>query len=332
MKKIYSLIFSLCFLLLSCEQVLIVEDPANEAEENFDLLWKSVDEKYSFFSYKKIDWDSVYNVYRPRIKNGMPQEELFDVMAEMLYHLRDGHVNLRSDFDVSRNWSWYLNRPPNFDYSLLERNYLLDDYEITGPFINKKIGNIGYLYYGSFMNGFSEKHMDYLIEKFRNCKGIIIDIRNNGGGRIDLISTLTSRFVKEEQITGYVRYKNGPEHNNFTPFYPQKIEPAENIFHQQVVVLTNRSVYSAANTFASYMASLPHVVLIGDRTGGGGGAPYSGELMNGWHFRFSTTQMVDQEKEQIENGVPVDIEQDLLPADQAKGVDTILEMALLYFK
>lgn len=333
MKKILYPLFLLLFLSQAgCERMFIEEDPANQAVKNFDLLWQSVDEKYSFFAYKNIDWDSVYAVYRPRVQDGMPQQQLFDVMAQMLHVLRDGHVNLSAPFDVSRNWSWYLDYPENFDRSLLERRYLQDDYEITGPFVNKKLGEVGYIRYGSFMSGFSDSQMHYLIDKFKDCRGIIIDIRGNGGGSIALIPRLASFFMQEEQLTGYVRYKDGPGHTDFTPFYPQQVEPADKVFQQPVVVLTNRSVYSAANAFASYMASLPHAILIGDRTGGGGGAPYSGELMNGWRFRFSTTQMVNVNKEQIENGVPVDIRQDLLPADQARGIDSIIERALQYFE
>src|SRR5690606_17978268 len=120
-------------------------------------------------------------------------------------------------------------------------------------------------------------------------------------------------------------------HDDFTRFYEERIEPADKIFKKPVVLLTNRSVYSAANAFASFMSTLPNVVLMGDQTGGGGGAPYSGELMNGWRFRFSTTQMVNVNKKQIENGIPVDMEQYLLPADEAKGIDTILERAIDYF-
>lgn len=334
MKKInfYILpLFLLLFFHAGCERVLIEDDPDNEAVQNFDLLWRTVDEKYSFFSYKNIDWDSVYAVYRPQVYEGMPPEELFTVMAAMLHVLEDGHVNLRSPFDVSRNFSWYLNHPHNFNATLLERNYLGTDFEITGPFLNKKMGKVGYMYYRSFMNPFTDEQMHYLIGKFKDCDGIIIDIRDNGGGRIDLIARLTSFFVQQEKLSGYVRYKDGPGHDDFTPFYPQIFEPADSVFQLPVLLLTNRSVYSAANAFASHMSALPNVKLLGDRTGGGGGAPYSGELMNGWIFNFSTTQMVDVDKNQIENGVPVDIRQDLLPEDEAAGIDSIIERALDYF-
>lgn len=333
MKKLFFYIsFLFLFCQAGCEQALLEQDPPNGAVENFDLLWRTVDEKYSFFDYKNIDWDSVYQEFRPRVYEEMPEQELFDLMDEMLFVLRDGHVNLVSPFDVSRNWTWYLDYPENFSFPLLERNYLKEEYEITGPFLNRKIGNVGYIYYSSFTSGFSNDQMIYLIEKYRDCKGIIIDIRGNGGGSIALVPRLTSYFLQEEQLTGYVRYKNGPAQTDFTSWYAQTVEPAGAVFQQPVVVLTNRSVYSAANSFASYMASLPQVVLLGDRTGGGGGAPFSGELMNGWRFRFSTTQMADIHKQQIEHGISVDLQQDLLPTDEAKGIDSILERALQYFE
>ena len=89
-------------------------------------------------------------------------------------------------------------------------------------------------------------------------------------------------------------------------------------------MLTNRQVYSAASAFAAYMASLPNVTLVG----GGGGAPYSSELMNGWQFNFSANQLMDLDQEQIENGVAPDIKVDISPEDEAAGRDTILETAL----
>ena len=49
----------------ACEKLLLGEDPADEPVENFELFWKTLDEKYAFFDFKEIDWDAVYNEYRP---------------------------------------------------------------------------------------------------------------------------------------------------------------------------------------------------------------------------------------------------------------------------
>ena len=36
-------------------------------EINFEYLWKQFDSKYALFDVKNIDWNLVYNVYRPNI-------------------------------------------------------------------------------------------------------------------------------------------------------------------------------------------------------------------------------------------------------------------------
>jgi C-terminal processing protease CtpA/Prc len=93
-------------------------------------------------------------------------------------------------------------------------------------------------------------------------------------------------------------------------------------------VLTNRRVYSAGNMFVSYMSHFPHVTLVGDQTGGGGGLPYSGELLNGWRYRFSSSQGFDANMQHIELGVPPDVKVDLTPEAEFIGIDTIIETAL----
>lgn len=325
----------LLLLLLSalgaCERLIIEPDPANDPVENFDLLWKTVDEKYSFFAYKNIDWDEVYERYRPLVSKGMSDEALFEVMADMLGELRDGHVSLVSDFDVARHSDWYFDYPANYNETIVERNYLGKDHRLVLPFPTQVIRNVGYIRYSSFLNPIDGDRLDQLIDDYRNLNGVIIDIRDNTGGALAYVDTLATRLAQrsgEEKITvGYVRYKEGPAHDDFTRTYPVKLSEHAS-FDRPVVVLTNRTVYSAANAFASYMATLSNVTLVGDVTGGGGGAPYSGELLNGWKFRFSATQLMDLNQVPIENGVEPDVRVDISPEDEAAGRDTILETAL----
>ncbi|MES2732905.1 MAG: S41 family peptidase [Bacteroidota bacterium] len=331
-NALLAIIFLLSF--SSCEKLFIEPDPQNTAVSNFDLLWKTVDEKYSYFTYKNIDWKAVYAKYRPQVQDGMKEEDLFKVMQDMLFELRDGHVNLYSKFNTSRNWEWYLGYPQNFSPTILERHYLNRDYEIASPFRTRVIDSVGYIRYSSFQSGIPGSTVDYLLNKYAKLKvkGIIIDIRDNGGGSISNVDVLASRFTKTKTIVGYTRYKSGPGHDDFSRPYVRELEPAGVYYPGKVVVLTNRSVFSAANDFASVMSELPNVTLIGDQTGGGGGAPISSELPNGWRFRFSTNQLLNAKSEQIEYGVAPDIKVDMLKADEDQGKDTILEAALTFLK
>ena len=69
----------------------------NSPEGNFEALWQTIDRQYCFLDYKKqeygLDWNEIYSQYKQRISKGMNNEQLFEVLADMLNELRDGHVN-----------------------------------------------------------------------------------------------------------------------------------------------------------------------------------------------------------------------------------------------
>jgi len=329
-----SLLF--CFIigcsLSSCEQLLIQPKSDSKPQACFDSLWQTVHERYSYFTLKGIDWDSVRTVYQGRIHNEMSDRELFKVLQEMLFVLRDGHVNLESPFDVARNWNWYLDRPENFNYSIIERNYLKDDYEITGPFINRWIGEVGYVYYGSFNAGFRENELDALLAKYQNAKGLIIDLRSNGGGSLDNARTLLRRFIDQKRPVLQWEYKSGKGKEDFYPAQVEHSEPGGNYrFAGKIILLTNRSSYSAATFFTAMMKSIPGVISVGDTTGGGGGLPWLAELPNGWTYRFSSTRGKMLNGQDLEPGIPVDSVITQTPENIASGVDPILEGALALF-
>jgi len=317
----------------SCEKQLLEKDPENSPVNNFEYLWQEVKNKYSYFEYKSVDWDEIYNNYRPLIQGDMNDKELFAVLADMLFELKDGHVNITSSFDRSRNWDWFLDYPANFNENIVYRNYLGNDYLMTGPLHNQIIDSVLYVYYSSFSSNISNAHLDQLMERAQGMNGLIIDIRSNRGGSSNNAVALASCLTGEVFEYGKSRVKNGPEKDDFSPWTVLKISPrAGKKFTGQVVLLCNRNSYSSSNRFAQMMKSLPNAILMGDDTGGGGGIPAYGELPNGWIFRFSATQTVNPKGEHIENGVPVDVKLELNDEDEANGIDTILEAALDFLR
>lgn len=314
---------------LSCERYVMAPDPENTPLANYEFLWQELDHKYSFFEYKSIDWDSVYAVFRPQIYDDMDERELFGVLADMLNTLQDGHVNLLSSFDRSRNWDWYLDYPENFNGNIVYRNYLGKNYKISGPLHHQIIDSVLYVYYASFGNQISQDNLDALMKAAEGMKGVIVDIRNNGGGSSANAYALASCFTEDTLHFGYERIKNGPGHDDFSPWRSLQLTPRSGKrFAGNVVLLCNRNSYSASNLFALMMDAIEQVRLMGDRTGGGGGTPAYGELPNGWQYRFSSTQTLDPESKHVEHGIAVDIPVNLDPADEAAGIDSIIEAAL----
>lgn len=305
----------------------------NTATGNFEALWKIVDEHYCFFPYKDIDWDSVRNEFRPRVSDRMSSYELFNLCSEMLDILQDGHVNLSASFATSYYWAWFQDYPVNYNERVIHQYYLGFDFYQTSGIVYKKLhDNIGYMYYGNFSNDISENSLDHILAQLSTCDGLIIDIRENGGGSLSNVEVLASRFITERILAGYICHKTGTGHDDFSEPYPYYYDsPKQHIrFAKPVAVLTNRHTFSAANNFVQVMKSLPQVTVIGDRTGGGSGLPFSYNLPNGWNIRLSSSPILDAEGYDTEFGIdPTEgykLDMDTIAALQ--GHDSILDKAI----
>ncbi|MDZ7848302.1 MAG: S41 family peptidase [Owenweeksia sp.] len=176
-----------------------MENPTENPVANFESLWQTVHDKYAYFALKNIDWDSVHAHYSPRVNPSMSSEELFSVLDSMLYDLRDGHVNLISPFNLSRNWEWYLRYPENFNYDVIQRHYLRDNYRIAGGMNYTIIDSIGYIYYGSFASSFSSENLNQILRYLKNTKALIVDVRHNGGGSLNQALVLSSALYKRRK-------------------------------------------------------------------------------------------------------------------------------------
>uniref|UniRef100_A0AB33JN72 S41 family peptidase n=1 Tax=Prevotella sp. GTC17262 TaxID=3236797 RepID=A0AB33JN72_9BACT len=318
-----------CLCLLFCFSSCIDEEEFAETPQgNFEALWKIMDEHYCFFDYKRVDWNEVHHRYAAQIDNNMTQTQLFEVLANMLAELRDGHVNLYTAFDLARNWSWHEDHPKNFSDSLLAI-YLGKDYKISNGMSYRMLDdNVGYVRCPTFEYDFGSGNLDNILSALITCRGLIVDVRNNGGGMMTSAKELAARFTNEKIHVGYMRHKTGPGHDDFSPMTEQTLTPSNGVRWQKpVVVLTNRSVYSAANEFVKYMKCCPNVVVVGDKTGGGAGLPFSSEMPNGWGVRFSACPMYDRDKQDTEFGIEPTHQVQQSAADFARGHDTIIEYA-----
>lgn len=311
-----------------------IEEYDNNPRGNFEQLWSILDEHYCFFEQKGVDWDEVHARYAPRVSNKMTREELFRVCADMLDELRDGHVNLSAPFNTSYYRKWWSDYPQNFNKRLIEESYFNFNYrQSSGMMYGLLENNIGYIYYESFSATVGEGNLDSALNFLAAARGLIIDIRDNGGGSLTNVETLVARFIDRPTLVGYISHKTGPGHDDFSEPYAITYNPAgpgRVRWAKPVVVLTNRSTFSAANNFASVMKLLPGVRIAGATTGGGSGMPYSSEIPCGWSVRFSACSMLDANGVSTEGGVtPTEgCAVDMDPQDALNGKDTMLEKAM----
>ena len=336
MKNLYILfllVFALAF--TSCERAFMEQDEPKNPVNVFDYLWNQVDQNYTFFDVKGIDWDSVREVYRPKVNDDLKNDSLFRVCAVMLNTLRDGHTNLISGFDVSYNDSVYykMYAEKNIDEEVVFLNYLTVNHYTTGSFTHNTIrdGKVAYLRYSSFSNEVNESVLKYLVKRYKDCKGVILDLRQNKGGSMSNIANLLSIFDNHKQLLYTTQVKSGPGHNDFaeavTVYAADSSLLGQNPYTKPIAVLIDRGSYSATSFFAICTQAYDNIRLFGDYSGGGLGIPNGGVLPNGWTYRFSTTRTLAIDGQNYENGVPPDVRVLLDPVCTAQGIDNVIEAA-----
>ncbi len=328
--KIFRYIFCLMILVIACVSCHKQEEFNNDPYGNFDALWTNVDQHYCFFKYKNIDWNAIGQKYRAKLRPNMSSSALFDVCADMLKELRDGHTNLISSWDVSRYWIWEQ-YPKNYDERIINEYYLNFDYkQASGIKYAVLSNNFGYMYYGDFTNGIGEGNLDNILAYLASTDGLIIDVRDNGGGYLTNVETLVARFITERLHAGAISHKTGPGHDDFSEPYDYYFKPTESTrikYLKPVVVLTNRSSFSATNNFVSIMKSLSSVRIVGDTTGGGSGLPFTFDMPNGWLVRMSASEITDCNGVVTEFGVSPSpgCKIDMTEYEISIGKDAILE-------
>lgn len=315
-----------------CEPALLGRGAPDDPTAVFEFLWEDLRDRYAYFELKGIDWDAAGDRHRARITSDIDDLDLFETLADLLFELEDGHVNLTSPFNRSRNWDFFQDYPLAYNQGIIDRTYLGRDFWITGPARSQILGSVLYINLRSFADRLSPAHVDALMDRAAGLHGVIVDVRSNGGGALDNAIRLAAAFTDEPYVYGQVRIKDGPCPDCFSSWtdlrVPSRAGPR---FDGPVVVLTDRASYSSTTYFAEMMRQNTNAVLIGSPTGGGGGTPAYGELPNGWIYRFSATQAINNDGEHLEIGIPVAVQVDLDPEDERAGVDTILEAALRRF-
>lgn len=313
----------------ACSDMLLGEDPVNTPENNFDSFWQGFDDHYGGFVTRSVNWDSMYHVYRPQVNAQTTEAELRDLFIEMIQPLKDPHLSLQA---TGFPFYGYSRPSGNFlDYREIFPKYLTD-IKSKGPITYGLLENqLGYVYIDNFRNPPEVyDHIDQVIEAFDDLDGIVIDVRNNGGGQSNEARKIASRFADKEHLFSYSRVKNGAGRSDLTDYSPGYIGPVgPKQFTKPVAILTNRRTGSAAEFMTLMFRSYPHVVHVGDTTGGAIAGPIIRELPNGWNYTLSQGVCYPPDKSIIEGvGIAPDVTVVISLEDSLTGTDTILETAM----
>jgi Tricorn protease C1 domain len=162
MKKI--LLLFIVSLLFACSKLLIEPNTDDTPINNFNQLATDLKDKYVFFDYKKVNWDSVVAVHSVKINDKTTDEQLFSVFSTMLATLKDGHTSLYTPADTFRYY-YYNGTETNYNKKGVMENYLTPNGFKTTETINHCLlaNNIAYLSYASFKDDLSQKGVDDIL-------------------------------------------------------------------------------------------------------------------------------------------------------------------------
>ena len=160
-----------------------------------------------------------------------------------------------------------------------------------------------------------------------DIKGVIVDLRGNGGGAVAFLESIWGAFFSSETKFGYVRYKSGYSRLEYTPWtsfsietdYTNEYMKDRDCYTKPVAVLVNGYSVSCSEISCVIAKLLPASAIIGHTTYGGTCALTDRKLFNGGPFEsahlsvYTTTyQFVDNDMKSWEiTGIEPDIETEL---------------------
>jgi hypothetical protein len=269
------------------------------AEEAFDQMWEAFDRKYAMFVFRpEVDWAKLRMEYRPKAMASQSTFQFAEVCADMLRNLRDLHIWLTVAganipvFDRPRT----ANANPKAYETILGglKQEGRVDWAVT-------TNNIGFLAIFGWDDDKIPAQCGEALEQMRDTRGLIVDVRLNGGGAEPMAEKFARRFLGKEFVYAHSQFRNGPSHTNLTEKYERKIAPGGPWrYDRPVLLLIGQKCMSSDESFVGMMTGDPEVTTMGDHTCGSSGNP---EIIS---LPLDMTVSVPQWIDYLPDGTPLD--------------------------
>jgi carboxyl-terminal processing protease len=199
-------------------------------------------------------------------------------------------------------------------------------------------GDIAYVAANTFGSDTVVKEFDKFFPKILDAKGLIIDVRNNGGGSSEIGYALIARLI-DKPITQTSLWRTRDYRpvfrawNRPMPLFEGGdsgvVEPrGERPFSGPVEVLIGPNTYSAAEDFLVPLKMSGRASLVGSPTGGSTGQPLIVEVYGAYARICTKWDRMPDGTEFVGVGVQPDVRVELTRQAIAAGRDPVLERAV----
>lgn len=202
--------------------------------------------------------------------------------------------------------------------------------KIESPTVSYEVkkDNIGYIEVTSFDNVTTNQFKEALIElQKKKVKGLVIDLRNNPGGNLDVVVDMLDVFLSKGQLIVYTEDKKG----NRTETYRAKNDA---IVDLPLAVLVNENSASASEIFAGAIKDYKIGKIVGKTTFGKGIVQTVLPLKDGSAIKFTIAKYFTPKGKYIHGkGIKPDVEIEFSKKEYEENkVDTQLDMAISQVK
>ncbi|ANZ19520.1 S41 family peptidase [Streptomyces noursei ATCC 11455] len=331
--------------------------PARDPRAVFDVFWQTYAENYPFFRAKGIDWNAVRDRYRPRITATTTDAELFAVLRAMIEPLHDAHTRVVAGPD-----RWFAGSRPgtvlptpgftarvdravaaNLGPGAVRRHWAggrLSYADLPGRIGYFRVTQFAkYTEQGDYAGDVAEldRALDAIFTRARTegptaLRGLVLDLRLNGGGSDALGLRIASRLSDRPYTAYRKRVRNDPRHpGGFTAPEPITVRPHRGpLYTGPLAVLTGRLTISAGETFTqSLMGRSPAPTRIGENTQGVFSDVLERALPNGWSFGLPDEEFLTADGRTFDGpGIPPAVRTPVFTdAELTAGHDTALARA-----
>ena len=172
---------------------------------------------------------------------------------------------------------------------------------LTETYAKNLDNNIGYLKIGSFDDGEYQKVVNEYEKIKENLRGLIIDLRSNGGGIIKEAEQIADLFLDKDKIMYIESSKNGTEVEHKTN--------TDKTIEVPIVILVNKSTASASEALTAALKENLNCKIVGEKTYGKGVIQTIYNLKDGSALKLTTNHYFTPKHEKInEIGIKPDVE------------------------
>jgi hypothetical protein len=325
---------------------------ANSIEGIFAVFERTHREHYAFFALRGLDWDAQTASARARLTPSTDPRELYQTLEQMVAPLEDLHtdvtatdLNLRDrhfrrsggliDPDTyqellaspprrylvgaleswCQDWIQYGELPDSVAYLRVMREY---SYTPSGRFEDDSVA--------------LSAALDSIMPRIARRRGLVIDLRLNGGGADAIGLMIVSRLTDVPYYAFGKQARSDPDRvDRFTPLQRIVIRPGPGArYTGPAVLLTGARTLSAGEVLTlALLGRRSRIVRLGQPTQGIFADELIRQLPNGWRFQLSSERYLAPDGTNYEGrGIPPDRVVPVFPdADRDSG-DGALEAAL----